>query len=71
MEKEIEKQLEFVEWLKSQGLYNPMETASTMVKLQAVYDKLEPLQVFAQHKHGCFGDCTCGLDELLNPEEEK
>jgi len=40
MSKEIKKQLDFVEWLKSVGLYNPMESALTMRKLQAVYDEL-------------------------------
>lgn len=35
---EIEKQLEFVEWLKEKGLYSAMESASTMRKMHAVYD---------------------------------
>lgn len=36
-DEEIERQLGFVEWLKSAGIYNPMESAHTMRKMQAVY----------------------------------
>jgi len=34
----IDKQLEFIEWLKSKGLYNPMESASTMQKMHNVWE---------------------------------
>lgn len=39
---EIQRQLEFVEWLKSKGIYNPMESAQTMVKLQSVWEAMQP-----------------------------
>ena len=35
----IKRQLQFVEWLKKNGLYNPMESAYTMQKLQKVWEK--------------------------------
>ena len=34
------KQLEFVEWLKSQGIYNPMESFTTMERMFCVYKAL-------------------------------
>ena len=34
----IQKQLKFVEWLKSKGLYNPMESADSMVRMMAVWE---------------------------------
>lgn len=34
----IDKQLEFIEWLKSKGLYNPMESADTMQKMYNVWE---------------------------------
>ena len=40
MNKQVKKQLEFVAWLTANGLYNEFENAETMVKMQAVYDKL-------------------------------
>jgi len=33
----IERQVEFVEWLKERGMYNPMETAETMQKMHRVW----------------------------------
>ena len=33
----IKEQLEFVEWLKTQGMYNPMESGITMEKMFRVY----------------------------------
>lgn len=45
----IQKQLEFVEWLKEKGMYNPMESAQTMQKLHAVWEaaqlELRPAEV--------------------------
>lgn len=34
----IQKQLEFVEWLKEKGMYNPMESAETMQKMHSVWE---------------------------------
>ena len=34
----VDKQLEFVVWLKSKGLYNPMESANTMQKMYNVWE---------------------------------
>jgi hypothetical protein len=34
----IQKQLEFVEWLKEKGLYDPMASATTMQKMYAVWE---------------------------------
>lgn len=46
---EVQKQLMFVGWLQSKGLYNPLESPATMQKLQVVWEaagkpeaKLEP-----------------------------
>ena len=35
----VQKQLEFVEWLKEKGIYNVMETAATMQKMHRVWEK--------------------------------
>ena len=37
----IKKQLEFIEWLKSKGLYNSMDNAYIMEKMQAVWQALK------------------------------
>ena len=37
MSEEIKVQLEFVEWLKNQGMYNPMESARTIDKMFRVF----------------------------------
>jgi len=37
MNKQIEKQSEFVEFLKDKGLYDPNNSAATMVKMMAVW----------------------------------
>jgi hypothetical protein len=34
----VDKQLEFIEWLKSKGLYDPMESAGTMQKMHNVWE---------------------------------
>ena len=34
----IAKQLQFVEWLKSKGLYNEFDTAHTMCRMQDVWE---------------------------------
>lgn len=34
----VDKQLEFVDWLKERGLYNPMENAVTMQKMHEVWE---------------------------------
>jgi hypothetical protein len=34
----VDKQLEFIEWLKSKGLYDPMESADTMQKMHNVWE---------------------------------
>jgi len=33
----VQEQLDFIKWLKEKGLYNPMESAITMCKMQAVW----------------------------------
>ncbi len=38
MSDEIKKQLEFVEWLKVQGMYNPMYSANVMERMFCVYE---------------------------------
>jgi hypothetical protein len=38
MNKVIDKQLQFVEWLKSKGIYNEYDSAGTMQQMQKVYD---------------------------------
>ena len=35
----VVEQLAFVAWLTEQGIYNPMESSATMVKLHAVWKK--------------------------------
>jgi len=37
LKKQVNEQLEFIEWLKSKELYNGMESAVTMRKMQAVW----------------------------------
>ena len=37
LKRKVDKQLEFIEWLKSKGLYEPMENAVTMNKMHAVW----------------------------------
>ena len=37
---EIKQQLDFVEWLKNQGIYNPMESAHTMRRMFSVYNSI-------------------------------
>jgi hypothetical protein len=39
MKDEIKNQIEFVEWLKENGLYNPMESALVMSKMHNIYLK--------------------------------
>ncbi len=34
---ELEKQMEFVEWLKAKDIYNPMESAHVMQKMFEVW----------------------------------
>jgi hypothetical protein len=34
----IQKQLEFVEWLKEKGMYNPVESAQTMQKMHNIWE---------------------------------
>jgi hypothetical protein len=41
----IQKQLEFVEWLKEKGLYDPMATSTTMQKMYAVWAQFEGLEM--------------------------
>lgn len=33
----IQEQIQFVEWLKEKGLYNPIESAATMQKMHSVW----------------------------------
>ncbi len=42
MSDEIKQQLNFVEWLKDQGIYNPMESAHTMRRMFNVYKSRDP-----------------------------
>lgn len=39
---EIQRQLEFVEWLKERGIYNEFDTAATMRKAQQVWEAMQP-----------------------------
>ena len=34
---QVNEQLEFIEWLKSKGMYNPLESAPTMQKMHMVW----------------------------------
>jgi hypothetical protein len=34
----VERQMEFIEWLKSKELYNPNESGVTMQKMYAVWE---------------------------------
>lgn len=36
----IAKQLEFVEWLKDNGMYNQFDSAHTMRKMMSVWEKM-------------------------------
>jgi hypothetical protein len=37
----IQKQLEFVEWLKENRVYNPLEPAATMQKMHKVWELMQ------------------------------
>ena len=37
--KTVQSQLDFIEWLMEKGLYNPMDSANTMQKMQAVWEE--------------------------------
>ena len=43
----IQTQLQFVEWLKEKGLYNPMESAATMQKMHRVWEEAHETQTIA------------------------
>ena len=37
---QVNEQLEFIEWLKSKGMYNPLESAPTMQKMHMVWEAM-------------------------------
>lgn len=37
LKERVDNQLEFIEWLKSKGLYNPMESAHTIQRMYEVW----------------------------------
>lgn len=37
----IDRQLEFIDWLKSKGIYNSMETGHVMQKMYVVWQKMK------------------------------
>ena len=37
----IKEQQQFIDWLKSKGIYNPMESAYTMKKMHIVWKTLK------------------------------
>ena len=39
MSEVIKRQQAFVEWLKSEGMYNPMESGDTMQKMHRVWER--------------------------------
>ncbi|MHA1972838.1 MAG: hypothetical protein ACTSW1_07590 [Candidatus Hodarchaeales archaeon] len=41
LKEKVDKQLEFIEWLKDKGLYNPMESADTMQKMHNVWKAMK------------------------------
>lgn len=45
LKQKVDRQLEFVEWLKSKGLYNPIESAQTMNKMHAVWEAMQEKEV--------------------------
>ena len=68
---EIEKQRQFVEWLKAKGLYNEFESAATMVKLHRVWEAAisntdsQDARRYRGIKHLFFRTPTGGYWELL------
>ncbi len=41
LKEQIDKQLEFIEWLKTKGLYNEMDAAYTMQKMHEVWQAMK------------------------------
>ena len=45
---EVDRQLEFIKWLKSEGMYNPMESAYTMQRMEKVWKKLSYMSLLKE-----------------------
>lgn len=42
----IKRQSVFIDWLKEKGIYNPMESGKTMMRMFQVWEKSQPEQQY-------------------------